>query len=66
MDRHRLADGGSLIHQVAQQRLAKSLAAMFGQEGDVDDAMLGRPALDIEAADVIAAVHAITSQSASG
>ena len=57
MDRHDLPRGGGLVHQVAQQCGAKPLAAMFGQEGDVDDTCsLGQRSM-IEAADIFAGVH---------
>src|SRR4051794_33041986 len=44
MDRDVLARSRRLIHQVAQQRLAGALASMLGQEGDIDDTVLARPA----------------------
>lgn len=52
VDRHGFAGVGCFVQQVAQQSFANTLAATLRQQRDVDDAMLGRPAFDIEAADV--------------
>ena len=43
MNRDVFTGGGGFLHEVAQQRFAKSLAAMLGQESDVDEAVLARP-----------------------
>src|ERR1700759_1092515 len=56
MNRDVFTGGGGFLHEVAQQRFAKSPAAMLRQEGDVDDAVLGRPALDVETSDILTGV----------
>src|SRR5436190_17571734 len=51
MDGHRLAGAGGLIEQVGKNRGSKSAAAVFGKKCDIDNAMLGCPACEIEPAD---------------
>ena len=63
MNRHRLAGGGDLLSGRAAAR-CRSPCRDARAESDVDDAVLARPALDIEAADIFA-VRIVTSQSAS-
>src|SRR3954453_21806526 len=51
--RDRLAGGSRLVRQVAQQRVAEPVAAVLGQEGDVEDAVVAPAALDIEPAGIL-------------
>jgi len=50
VDGHRLAGAGGFIEQVGKKRCSKSSPAMLGKERDVDNAMLGLPAREIEPA----------------
>src|SRR5215213_1896630 len=51
MDRHRLAGARGLIEQVGEKRISEPSAAMRGQQRNVDDAVLGSPARQIQPAD---------------
>ena len=54
---HRLAGRGRLVEQVGEQRAAVALAAMLGQERDVEDVVRAVAAIEIEPADVLAAAR---------
>ena len=51
MDFHGLAGGGGFVHQVLQLGRTPSVAAIFRQQRDVDDAMFVRRELEVETAD---------------
>ena len=57
VDAHRLAGRPRLVHDLANEPAADSAASMFGQQGDIDDPDLVRPAVDVQPADRRIALH---------
>jgi hypothetical protein len=48
VDGHGLAGARGLVEQIGKKRTSETSAAMLGDESNVDDAVLGRPAREIE------------------
>src|SRR5688572_25425448 len=57
VDRQRLAGFCRLVEEILHQRRPEPLAAVLRQQRDVDDAVLARPAVDIEAPGRLAAAQ---------